>query len=68
MAKEYTLADIIESGMDREVSQKDMKTAVSQVSPTTVDWLKTAGNLVKYAGAEASYKEVERYLKKSKLL
>ncbi|MCG8643676.1 MAG: ATP-binding protein [Desulfobacterales bacterium] len=68
MAKEYTLADIIESGMDREVSQEDMETAVSQVSPTTVDWLKTAGNLVKYAGADASYKEVERYLKKSKLI
>ena len=67
-AKEYTLADIIESGVERDIFQKDMELAVSEVKPTTIDWLKTARNLVKYAGADDSYKDVEKYLKKSKLL
>jgi SpoVK/Ycf46/Vps4 family AAA+-type ATPase len=67
-AKEYTLSDIIESGIEREITQKDMELAISEANPSTVDWLKTARNLVKYAGADNSYKEVEKYLKKSKLL
>jgi len=67
-AKEYTLSDIIESGIEREITQKDMELAISEANPSTIDWLKTARNLVKYAGADDSYKEVEKYLKKSKLL
>lgn len=67
-AKEYTLSDIIESGIERDITQKDMELAVSEANPSTIEWLKTARNLVKYAGADDSYKEVEKYLKKSKLL
>lgn len=67
-AKEYTLSDIIESGIEREITQKDMELAISDSNPSTVDWLKTARNLVKYACADDSYKDVEKYLKRSKLL
>jgi len=33
-----------------------------------MDWLRTVRNVVKYAGEDATYKPVERYLKESKLL
>jgi hypothetical protein len=36
--------------------------------PSTLDWLKTARNLVRYAGGDDGYAEVERYLKEHKLL
>lgn len=38
-----------------------------ETTPSTLDWLKTARNLVKYSGSEGGYKEVEQYLKKIKL-
>ena len=33
-----------------------------------VEWLRTARNLVKYAGDDGSYRDVESYLKKTKML
>jgi hypothetical protein len=38
--------------------------ALDVITPSTLDWLKTARNLVKFAGADHSYKDVEKYLKK----
>jgi hypothetical protein len=38
------------------------------MQPSTLDWLRTARNLVKYAGADASYSDVEKYLKTHKLV
>ena len=35
--------------------------------PSTLDWLRTARNLVKYAGADDAYRDVEDYLKKNKI-
>ena len=40
----------------------------SELVPTTKDWLRTARNLVKYAGGDDSYRDLERYLKANKLL
>ncbi len=67
-AKEYALMDIFESGVERKLEHDDMLNAVKQYQPSTLDWLKTARNLVKYAGADDSYRDVERYLKQTKLL
>jgi SpoVK/Ycf46/Vps4 family AAA+-type ATPase len=51
----------------RALQQGDFLQAVERISPTTLDWLKTAGNLVKYGNAGGVYKEVESYLRASKL-
>ena len=67
-AKDLVLADIITSNQERSLAQEDLEQAVESVAPSTLDWLKTARNLVKYAGADASYREVEKYLKKVKLV
>ena len=38
------------------------------MQPSTVEWLKTARNLVRYAGSDDSYRDVEKYLKKTKFV
>jgi hypothetical protein len=40
---------------------------VESAVPSTLDWLKTARNLVKFGGAGKQYRDVEQYLRKSKL-
>ncbi|MGH8221484.1 MAG: AAA family ATPase, partial [Woeseiaceae bacterium] len=63
LAKDSALADILASGNERELEQADFIAALEQMTPSTIDWLKTARNLVKYAGADGTYKDVARYLK-----
>ncbi len=63
-AKDFVLGDIIDSGTERQMRQEDLLQALDAATPTTMDWLKIARNLVKYAGADASYRDVEKYLKK----
>ncbi len=65
-AKEQVLGEILESGEERELSQGDFEVAIERFQPSTLDWLKTARNLVKYAGADDSYRDVEKYLRKIK--
>ncbi len=67
-AKEFALMDIFESGEERDLEQKDIISALKEYNPSTIEWLKTARNLVKYAGADDSYRDVEKYLKHEKLL
>ena len=62
-AKERVLADIIDSAEERLLAQAELKHACESVVPSTLDWLRTARNLVKYAGADKAYRDVERYLK-----
>jgi SpoVK/Ycf46/Vps4 family AAA+-type ATPase len=66
LAKERVLADIITSGNERPLSQADLQHACDAVTPSTLDWLRTARNLVRYGG-EGSYKDIEKYLKTVKL-
>ncbi len=68
LAKERVLHEILESGTERPLSGEDLRGALEEAQPSTLDWLRTARNLVKYAGADASYRDVERYLKKVRLL
>jgi SpoVK/Ycf46/Vps4 family AAA+-type ATPase len=67
-AKEYVLTEYLETRREREITQEDLVRAAAELVPTTQDWLRTARNLVKYAGGDDSYRDLERYLKASKLL
>jgi SpoVK/Ycf46/Vps4 family AAA+-type ATPase len=67
LAKEYALEDHIVRGIDRPIRQEDLVRAVGEARPSTIDWLRTARNLVKYAGADDAYRDVEDYLKRHKL-
>jgi SpoVK/Ycf46/Vps4 family AAA+-type ATPase len=67
-AKEYVLTEYLETRREREISQQDLARAAAEVVPSTQDWLRTARNLVKYAGGDDTYRDLERYLKANKLL
>jgi AAA+ superfamily predicted ATPase len=66
-AKDAVLGEILESGRERPIRQYDLLAGVAAASPSTLEWLKTARNLVKYGGAGGSYKDVEQYLRSAKL-
>ncbi len=66
-AKDQVLDDIIETNQQRNLEQKDFISALDDVIPSTLDWLKTARNLVKFGNAGGSYKDVEKYLRSVKM-
>lgn len=68
LAKEAALGDSLARGSERALEMRDFELAIEQSQPSTLDWLRTVRNVVKYAGEDATYKPVERYLKDSKLL
>lgn len=68
LAKESALEDNIVNQNDRPLNQSDFTAALASLQPSTQDWLRTARNLVKYGGEDGSYRDVESYLKRSKLL
>ena len=68
LAKDYVLEEHVTHNVERSITQQDLLRATKEVRATTLDWLRTARNLVKYAGADDSYSEVERYLKAHKLV
>ena len=67
-AKEFALTDFLDSGEERNLEQEDLLKAVNGYNPSTIEWLKTARNLAKYADADDSYRDVENYLKSENLL
>jgi SpoVK/Ycf46/Vps4 family AAA+-type ATPase len=68
LAKERVLGEILEGADERPLQQADFVAAAKEAQPTTLDWLRTARNLVKYSGGDNSYRDVEAYLKGAKLL
>jgi SpoVK/Ycf46/Vps4 family AAA+-type ATPase len=67
-AKDFALEDHVTRNIERSITQQDLLRAAKDARASTLDWLRTARNLVKYAGADDSYSEVERYLKAHKLV
>jgi SpoVK/Ycf46/Vps4 family AAA+-type ATPase len=68
LAKDYVLEEHVTRNVERSITQQDLLRAAKDTRASTLDWLRTARNLVKYAGADDSYSEVERYLKTHKLV
>ena len=67
LAKEYALEDHLLRGVDRPIEQQDLVNALGNARASTLEWLRTARNLVKYGGADDTYREVGEYLRKHKL-
>lgn len=68
LAKEFALSDVLASGVERPLGPSDFEQALAETTPSTLEWLRTTRNIVKYGGEDRSYKEVEAYLKRAKLL
>jgi SpoVK/Ycf46/Vps4 family AAA+-type ATPase len=66
-AKDAAILHAIDTGVERPISEKDLLAALQDLSPSTVDWLKTSRNLIKFGGGGRVYKDVEEYLRREKL-
>ncbi|KQO17259.1 ATP-binding protein [Paenibacillus sp. Leaf72] len=62
-ATEIVLEHILETGVERPIGIKDMEQALGEIRPTTLEWLRTAKNYVKYSNQSGIYNEVEHYLR-----
>lgn len=67
LAKDYVLEEHLAQNIERGIRQQDLLRAARSAHASTLDWLRTALNLVKYAGADDTYGDVGRYLKTHKL-
>lgn len=67
LAKESAVLDGL-SGTERGLRMSDFEEALGTLQPTTLEWLRTVRNVVKYAGEDASYREVGAYLKQHRML
>lgn len=66
-AKDHVLDEIMDGKEERGLNDHDFVAAIEEINPSTLDWLKTARNLVKFGNAGGVYKEVEKYLRSIKL-
>lgn len=66
-AKEAVLDEILGTGRERPLRQEDLRTAIDDAVPSTMEWLRTARNLVKFGGGGRAYKDVEAYLRGNRL-
>ena len=66
LAKDSVLSDIVDKGEERPLRSTDFEWALSQSHASTIDWLRTARNLVRYGEVSGTYRELEKYLKKQK--
>ena len=67
-AKEIVLAEVLHSGVERPLKQSDFELALDGAQPSTAEWLRTVCNVVKYAGEDGTYRDVEKYLKATRLM
>ncbi len=67
LAKERVIAHAIDTGVERPLRQQDLLQAVQEYAASTLEWLRTARNLVRYGG-DGGYRELEQYLKLHKLI
>lgn len=65
-ATENVLEEILSTGIERNLTQNDLARALKSVKPSTVEWLRTIANYVKYSNQSGVYDDVERYLSQHK--
>lgn len=63
-AAESVLGEILETGVERPITMADFEVLLQEVRPSTLEWLRTAKNYVKYANQSGIYNDVEEYLRK----
>lgn len=62
LATEQVLHDILATGIERPIRMSDLRESIAATRPTTIEWLRTAKNYVKYANDEGLYDGVEKFL------
>ena len=65
-ATENVLEEILATGNERPIRQEDLLQALKSLKPSTLEWLRTISNYVRYANQSRIYDDVESYLSKHK--
>jgi SpoVK/Ycf46/Vps4 family AAA+-type ATPase len=63
-AVEIVLEEILDTNRERPVRMSDLEQAMAFTTPSTLEWLKTAKNYVRYANQSGIYNDIEDYLRK----
>ncbi|MGG4447393.1 AAA family ATPase [Brevibacillus sp. HB1.2] len=66
IATEMVIAEIMKSGVERPIQMNDLKQSIASTHPSTIDWLRTVKNYVKYANQGGLYNDVESFLSRYK--
>ncbi len=65
-ATEDIISEIMNTGIERQMTMRDLIKAIDITKPSTVEWLRTIKNYVKYANQSGLYDDVSDYLSKVK--
>jgi SpoVK/Ycf46/Vps4 family AAA+-type ATPase len=68
LATEQVLHDILTKGIERPIQMSDLRESIAATRSTTIEWLRTMKNYVKYANEDGLYDDVEVYLLRQKRL
>lgn len=63
IAIENVLSDIIETNKERHIRMEDLLHAISSTRPSTIEWLNTIKNYIKYSNQSGLYNDAAKYLK-----
>jgi len=66
LSTEVVITEIMRSEIERPIMMDDLLEAIEKSTPTTLDWLRTIKNYVKYSNQSGLYNEVDKYLVKHK--
>lgn len=61
-AAERVLHEVLDSGVERDITMRDLKAALASVKPTTREWAETAKNYVEFANEGGQYDEIKQWL------
>ncbi|WP_338752184.1 ATP-binding protein [Bacillus sp. FJAT-52991] len=64
LAAESVLEEILTTGNERPIRTEDLLNVLKTQQPSTLEWLRTAKNYVKYANQSGLYNDIEQYLRK----
>lgn len=65
IAAEKVLTEILENESERFITMEDLLEAINHTKPTTIEWLSTIKNYIKYANQGGIYSEAAAYIKEN---
>lgn len=65
IAAEKVLEEVMEHGIERLITMEDLLEAIRVTKPTTIEWLTTIKNYIKYANQGGIYDEAAAYIKEN---
>lgn len=66
VATEKVIDEIMNTGVERPIGMEDLLSAIEDTKPSTIEWLRTIKNYVKYSNQAGLYDDVEKFLAKHK--